>query len=60
MSNTIKILAARVPEALHQQVKEISRDRGEDVSDFIRRAVLRELGRLSFLSDEQKKALEIS
>ena len=53
-------MAARVPEALHRQVKEVSKDRGEDVSDFIRRAVLRELGRLSFLSEEQKKALEIS
>lgn len=31
--------------------------RGEDISDFIRRAVLTELAELSYLSDEEKKAL---
>jgi len=60
MAEQTKLLSARVPETLYHQVKEVSRDRGEDLSDFIRRAILRELGRLSFLSDEQKKALGVS
>ncbi len=33
--------------------------RGEDLSDFVRRAIRKELASLSFLSDEQKKALGI-
>jgi uncharacterized protein (DUF1778 family) len=32
--------------------------RGEDVSDFIRRAIRRELAALSFLSEFEKKALQ--
>jgi len=38
-------------------LREVSRARGEDVSDFVRRAILRELALLSFLPDRQKKAL---
>ena len=38
-------------------LKQIAQDRGEDLSDFVRRAVKMELGRLSFLSPEEKKAL---
>jgi hypothetical protein len=41
-------------------LKKVSKDRGEDVSDFVRRAVYKELASLSFLSDEQKKALGVS
>jgi hypothetical protein len=33
--------------------------RGEDLSDFIRRSVLKELANLSFLSAEEKKALGV-
>lgn len=33
--------------------------RGEDVSDFVRRAVLRELAALSYLSEVEKKALGV-
>lgn len=38
-------------------IRKVSRARGEDVSDFVRRAVLRELASLNFLSSEEKKAL---
>ena len=34
--------------------------RGEDVSDFVRRAIKVELAKLSFLSAEEKKALGVS
>lgn len=42
----IKELARRVAEA-----------RGEDLSDLVRRAVKRELALLSYLSEDEKKAL---
>jgi len=40
-------------------LKKVSHDRGEDVSDFVRRAVYKELASLSFLPAGQKKALGI-
>ncbi len=40
-------------------VRKVTRARGEDVSDLIRRAVKAELARLSLLSDFEKKALGI-
>ncbi|MEM3550824.1 MAG: hypothetical protein QXV01_07015 [Candidatus Bathyarchaeia archaeon] len=40
-----------------QLIKKVAKARGEDLSDFVRRAVKRELARLSYLSDEEKKAL---
>ena len=49
-----------MPEPDVELLKKVSKDRGEDVSDFVRRAVYKELASLSFLSDEQKKALEVS
>jgi len=60
MVEKTKLLSARVPETLYHKVKEVSHDRGEDVSDFIRRAILKELASLNFLSEEQKKALGVS
>ncbi len=38
-------------------IKEVSVARGEDVSDFIRRATRKELATLSFFTDIEKKAL---
>lgn len=54
-----KILFARTEESILQLVKKICRARGETLSDFVRRAVRRELARMSYLSDEEKKALGI-
>jgi hypothetical protein len=54
------LLSARVPTKLYVQVRDVSKDRGEDLSDFIRRAILKELASLSFLSPEEKKALGVS
>ena len=38
-------------------LEKVCKARGEDVSDFIRRAIRKELASLSFYSDETKKAL---
>jgi hypothetical protein len=40
-------------------VKKVCKARGEQVSDFVRRSVRKELARLCYLSDEEKKALEM-
>ncbi|MHA2323765.1 MAG: hypothetical protein ACXACB_00065 [Promethearchaeota archaeon] len=53
------IVFARMPKHDVELLKKVSKARGEDLSDFVRRAIYRELGNLSFLSDEQKKALGI-
>jgi hypothetical protein len=37
----------------------VCKDRREDLSDFVRRAVMGELGRLSYLPESEKKALGI-
>jgi len=41
-------------------LKKICQDRGEDISDFVRRAIYKELADLSFLPEEQKKALGVA
>ncbi len=51
------IVFARMQKENVELVKKVCRARGEDLSDFVRRAVKRELGRLSYLSQEEKKAL---
>jgi len=40
-------------------LKKVCRARGEDVSDFIRRSIRTELAKLSFYTDEEKKALGV-
>lgn len=42
---------------LHTLIKRVSASRGEGISSFVRRTILQELARLSFLDDDQKKAL---
>ena len=55
MSNPI--VFARMPREQVELVKKVATARGEDLSDFVRRAVKTELARLSFLSEMEKKAL---
>jgi len=38
-------------------LKKVCKARGEDLSDFVRRSVRKELARLCYLSAEEKKAL---
>lgn len=51
------IIFARVEPSHLELLKHVSKARGEDLSDFVRRSIRLELARLSFLSDEEKKAL---
>jgi len=41
-------------------LEKVTLARGEDISDFVRRAVLKELASLGFLSNQQTKALGMS
>ena len=49
----------RLPREIHQLLKDVAEKRGESVSDFIRRATLKELVRLGYLSEDYAKALGI-
>lgn len=55
MSNVI--IGVRIPKEIKKLLERVSKNRGEDISDFVRRSILKELASLSFLSDEEKKAL---
>jgi len=54
-----KIIGARFPRKDAELLENICQARGEDISSFVRRAVKKELARMSYLSDYEKKALEI-
>ena len=41
-------------------LQKICNARGEDLSDFLRRSVYKELASLNYLSEDQKKALGMS
>lgn len=41
-------------------LRRVSRNRGEDISDFVRRAVYKELASLSYLPVDQKKSLGLN
>lgn len=53
------MLGVRVTERDRQLLDQVCKARGEDLSDFIRRSIRKELAALSFLPDEDKKALGI-
>lgn len=57
MSNSI--VFARMPKPDIDLLRKVTKARGEDLSSFVRRAVYKELADLSYLSEEQKKALGI-
>jgi uncharacterized protein (DUF1778 family) len=57
--SNLKLIPVRVESDTYELLKKVSKARGEQMSVFIRRAILRELARLSFLPEEQKKALTI-
>jgi hypothetical protein len=57
MNITNSMVFARMPKKDVELVKKVSKARGEDLSDFVRRSIYKELATLSFLSNEQKKAL---
>jgi hypothetical protein len=55
--NKSSIMFARTEPSELELLKQICKARGEDLSDFVRRAVKTELARLSYLSEDEKKAL---
>ncbi|MEM2129916.1 MAG: hypothetical protein QXZ70_04880 [Candidatus Bathyarchaeia archaeon] len=54
---TKPVIFARMTQEEVTLLKQVAKARGEDLSDFVRRAVKMELARLSFLSPEERKAL---
>ena len=60
MRKLSKQIGVRVTPELYELLKRVVDARGEDASGFARRAILKELATLSFLSEERKKALGVS
>jgi hypothetical protein len=52
-------LVVRVEPALKELIRKVAEARGEQVSNFVRRAVKTELAKLSFFDEETKKALGV-
>ncbi|MGP8069016.1 MAG: ribbon-helix-helix protein, CopG family [Candidatus Bathyarchaeia archaeon] len=52
-------IGVRLPSSDTALLKRICRSRGEDLSDFVRRAIRTELAKLSFLKPLDKKALGV-
>jgi hypothetical protein len=57
MSNLV--IGVRVTPKDKELLEKVSKARGEDLSDFVRRAIKKELASLSFLPDYDKKALGV-
>jgi len=53
------IVFARMSAEDIELLKKVCKARGEDLSDFVRRSVRKELARLNYLTEEEKKALEV-
>ena len=52
-------LGVRITEEDRELLEKVCKARGEDLSNFIRRAIRKELASLSFYSKETKKALGV-
>jgi hypothetical protein len=52
-------IGVRIPSKDRALLNRICRNRGEDLSDFIRRSIRTEMAKLSFLTPLDKKALGI-
>lgn len=52
-------MAFRIEQKDRELIEKICKARGEQLSDFIRRAIKKELASLNYLSDETKKALGV-
>jgi uncharacterized protein (DUF1778 family) len=57
---TMKMIGVRMPSEHIDLIKRVCKARGEDLSDFVRRAIYKELADLNFLPEEQKKALGLA
>jgi hypothetical protein len=54
------VIGVRVTKEDRMLLDQICKARGEDISDFVRRSIRKELASLGFLSEKQKKALGIN
>lgn len=59
MSNKSKHIGFRYPPEDLRLLKKICVARGENVSDFVRRATRKELARMNYLGHDEKKALGV-
>lgn len=59
MIYTNKIISVRFLISDVNLLRDVAKNRGQDVSDFVRLAVKKELASLSFLSPIEKKALGV-
>jgi hypothetical protein len=53
------VIALRLSEKDKSLLEKVCKDRGENVSVFVRRSIRKELASLSFLSHDEKKALGV-
>jgi hypothetical protein len=53
-------IGIRIPQETKWLLEKVCRSRGEDVSDFARRSILRELASLGYLSLDDQKALGVA
>ena len=59
MTQRTERIGVRLPKDDGVLLKRVCKSRGEDVSDFVRRAIRTELAKLSFLKPLDKKALGV-
>jgi len=53
-------LCIRFDPQTYEVLKQVTESRKEQISVFVRRAVRKELARMNFLSQEDRKALEVT
>lgn len=56
----LEVVSVRFTKRIRDLIRKVANARGSDESTFIRQAVHQELARLSFLTDDEKKALGIT
>ena len=60
MENKTKFFTTRIDPEILKLMTKVSKNRGEPRSNLVRRAILKELASLSYLSGDQNKALGVS
>lgn len=54
-----ELIGVRFDPTTHELIEKVAKAQGIGACDFVRISVKRELARLSFLPEEEKKALEV-
>jgi len=57
--NEVIVQTLRIPKGTRELIKRVCENRSETISNFIRRAILKELAALSYLDEEVKKSLGV-